>query len=237
MAENTNETKVMSETVQEPTTTKKTRTKEEAKDNTELEELKTQNRLLQEQISAMMKMIANISGGQTETKLTTSLLDEVRVVHLVERDDGLSTHIELTNMTIDFHAFGEERTLDRRQAEELAGRYRRWFDKGIIAFGEGSEDLAKRFALKSVKEYDYMKSDFITKLGTLDVYKLEELYNKLGEGHKKFVIEYFKRKIIEKKPAFNNIHKIEMLNRVSEGAMSDILLDRQRDMLNGVSDK
>lgn len=158
-----------------------------------------------------------------------SLNEEVVLVHLKENAPGLTTHIELSNLTIDMSAFGEERTLDRRQAEELAGKYRKFFDRGVIAFGSGSEHLASKFGLKSVNDYSYVNKDFVKKLGTLSLVELENLYNKLSDGHKKFVIEYFKRKILEKDPNFNDIHKIEMLNRVSNGAMSGTTLDMKRE--------
>lgn len=158
-----------------------------------------------------------------------SLNEEVVLVHLKENAPGLTTHIELSNLTIDMSAFGEERTLDRRQAEELAGKYRKFFDRGVIAFGSGSEHLASKFGLKSISDYSYVNKDFVKKLGTLSLVELENLYNKLSDGHKQFVIEYFKRKILEKDPNFNNIHKIEMLNRVSNGAMSGTTLDMKRE--------
>lgn len=158
-----------------------------------------------------------------------SLNEEVVLVHLKENAPGLTTHIELSNLTIDMSAFGEERTLDRRQAEELAGKYRKFFDRGVIAFGSGSEHLASKFGLKSVNDYSYVNKDFVKKLGTLSLVELENLYNKLSDGHKRFMIEYFKRKILEKDPNFNNVHKIEMLNRVSDGAMSGTTLDMKRE--------
>lgn len=74
-----------------------------------------------------------------------------------------------------------------------------------------------------------MGSDFVKRLGTMDVYELEKIYNKLCDSLRGFILEYFKRKIIEKDPAFNDAHKIEVLNRLSNGAMEDILLDRRRD--------
>ena len=43
------------------------------------------------------------------------------------------------------------------------------------------------------------------------------------------MIEYFKRKILEKDANFNNIHKIELLNRISDGAMSGTTLDMKRE--------
>ena len=116
-----------------------------------------------------------------------------------------------------------------KESEELAGKYRKFFDRGVIAFGSGSEYLASKFGLKSVNDYSYVNKDFVKKLGTLSLVELENLYNKLSDGHKQFVIEYFKRKILEKDPNFNDIHKIEMLNRVSNGAMSGTTLDMKRE--------
>ena len=101
-----------------------------------------------------------------------SLNEEVVLVHLKENAPGLTTHIELSNLTIDMSAFGEERTLDRRQAEELAGKYRKFFDRGVIAFGSGSEHLASKFGLKSVNDYSYVNKDFVKKLGTLSLVEL-----------------------------------------------------------------
>jgi DNA primase catalytic subunit len=54
---------------------------------------------------------------------------------------------------------------------------------------------------------------------------LEEFFLKLGEGHQKFILEYWQRKVIAKDPAFKDIHKIEMLNRVSNGGLRNVILD------------
>ena len=124
--------------------------------------------------------------------------------------------------------FGEERTIDRRQAEELVGGHRRLFERGTIAFGDGNEELAKRLSVKSVSQYKYISRDFLQKLATMSARELEDLYMKLCDGHKAFIIEYFKRKIIEKDPAFMDVGKIDVLNRLSDRAMSDVLLDKDR---------
>lgn len=178
------------------------------------------------QLSEMVKMLTGLlANANTNKQEKNSLLDEVKIVHLVERDSGLSTHIELSNRKIDMHKFGEERTLDRREAEELCGRHRKFFELGIIAFGAGSEEFAKKFGLKSVTQYEYIESGFVERLGRLSPIELEDLYGKLCQGHKAFIIEYFKRKISENDPAFKNAQKIEVLNRLSDGAMSGVLLD------------
>ena len=189
---------------------------------------------LKAQIEMLTKMMAAGMGVQAPSPTpSSSLLEEVKVVHLRECLPGTTTHIHLSNRDLDFSSFGATLTLDRRQAEELAGgTTKKFFDRGIIAFGEGSEELAKTLGVKSIRDYEFMGSDFVKRLGTMNVYELEDIYNKLCDGLRGFIVEYFKRKILEKDPAFNDIHKIEVLNRLSDGAMSDVILDRQRDAAN-----
>ena len=201
----------------------------ENKDNTEIAELKSAVEALKAQNELLMKMLMNNGSNPAPVQAPKSLVEEATLVHLVQLAPGLTTHIELSNTTIDMNAFGEERVLDRRQCEEIAGKYRKFFEKGIIAFGADGEELASRFGLKSVKDYSYINKDFVKQLGGLKLIELENLWNKLGEGHKKFIIEYFKRKIVENDPAFKDIHKVELLNRLSKGAMSGTTLDFQRE--------
>jgi len=178
---------------------------------------------LKAQIEMLTKLIAsNASSTPTQAQFNP-LYERVKIVHLIERAPDLYTDIKLDNASIRMSAFGEERSITYQQAEELAGKCRKLFNRGIIAFGAENSDLAERFGLKSVKDYEFMGSDFVKRLGTMSVYELEDIYNKLCDGHKKFVVEYFKRKIIAGDPAFNEIHKIELLNRLSNGAMSDCL--------------
>ena len=194
---------------------------------------------LKAQIEMLTKMMAAGLGAQAPAPAqSSSLLEEVKVVHLRECLPGTTTHIHLSNRDLDFASFGATLTLDRRQAEELAGgTTKKFFDRGVIAFGEGSEELAKTLGVKSIRDYEFMGSDFVKRLGTMNVYELEDIYNKLCDGLRGFIIEYFKRKILEKDPAFSDIHKIEVLNRLSDGAMSDVILDRQRDAANEIAKK
>lgn len=225
----------MATTTKKSNTTTKKDTKEvttsQVKNSVETEVLQQELTALKAQNEMLMKMFmelktANASTSEaTQSSYRNTLNDTVTLVHLMERASGLTTHIALTNLTIDFVKFGEERTLDRRQAEELAGKYRGYFEKGIMAFGADGEDFARNFGLKSIKDYTYYSKDFVNNLGSLSLVELENLYNKVSIGHKDLIIQYFKRKIVEGDPAFKNIHKVEMLNRISDGAMSNVLLD------------
>ena len=182
------------------------------------------------QMQEFMKvMMANMGNKPAETNsVKDALFRYVTVVHLVERAPGLTTHIELSNgVILDFRTFGEEHTFTVQQAEELASKYRSWFDLGIFAFGADADDLAKRLNLKSVTQYSFAGSDFLTRLPDLDLYQLKELWDKMGQGHREFLIEYFKRKILAKDPAYDDIDKIELLNRLSNGGMESVILDRK----------
>lgn len=182
------------------------------------------------QMQEFMKvMMANMNNKPAETNnVKDALFRYVTVVHLVDRAPGLSTHIELSNgVILDFRTFGEEHTFTVQQAEELASKYRSWFDLGIFAFGADADDLAKRLNLKTVTQYSFAGSDFLSRLPELDLYQLKALWDKMGQGHREFLIEYFKRKILVKDPAFDDIDKIELLNRLSNGGMEGVLLDRK----------
>jgi len=182
------------------------------------------------QMQEFMKvMMANMGNKPVETNsVKDTLFRYVTVVHLVERAPGLTTHIELSNgVILDFRTFGEEHTFTVQQAEELASKYRSWFDLGIFAFGADADDLAKRLNLKSVTQYSFAGSDFLNRLPDLDLYQLKELWDKMGQGHREFLVEYFKRKILAKDPAYDDIDKIELLNRLSNGGMESVILDRK----------
>lgn len=198
----------------------------------EVEKLKKDNEELLKKFVELQQMFAQMQFAQSNVAPQpvekNSLMEEIKLIHLAQRAPGLATHIELSNMTIDMNAFLEERTLDRRQAEEIAGKYRTWFDKGIITFGDGCEDIAKRFALKSLKDYNIQK-DLMERIGRMSVKDLEETYNRLPKAMKASIIETFKRKIMQGDPAFKDSQKIEMLNRISRGAMSGTTLDMNRD--------
>lgn len=187
---------------------------------------------MQEFMKAMMANMGNTQQASSVDAARDALFRYVTVVHLVERAPGLSTHIELSNgVILDFRSFGEQHTFTVQQAEELASRYRSWFEMGIFAFGADADDVAKRLNLKTVNQYSFAGSDFLNVLPSLDLRGLKDLWEKMGSGHREFLIEFFKRKILSKDPAYNDIDKIELLNRLSDGGMESVLLDRKNEVI------
>lgn len=192
---------------------------------------------LQQQNTMLMQMVLELKNNNNNNSTQKEPERNITIVHLRENMSGITTHIELSNLTIDLVKFGEERHLTLAQAEELAGKHRKFFEYGYIAFGPGCEDLATNFGLPTVKSYPYLTKDFMEKLHGMDSAALRDLYPKLSEAHKTFIIEYFKRKVAEGDPVFKNPTKIETLNSLSDGAMENILLDFKRERENAKAGK
>ena len=151
---------------------------------------------------------------------------EVTIVHNREMIGGLSTHIVLTGLTIDFHTLGEERVLSWQQFEECVSKYRKFFEKEIILLASDYEDVAKRYSVPCVKRgnNNVLSRDNLREMGYMDVHKLEKFYLSLTEEDKAFMCSYWLGKCYEKDPNFYDRYKIETLNRLSDAHIFDNLL-------------
>ena len=196
----------------------KTETKPDKKQE-EIDFLRNQNNELQDAMKALKNNMAPSAPRQGYSRD-----DEVVIVHLFDNAPGITTHIDLSNYSIDMAAFGETRTLTVQQFEELVGKYRSWFDRGIIAVGAGSEDYAKRNNLKMASE-SLIDSDFIRKLGTMPMSDVQDIYEKVCDGQKDFIVSYWKRKFIEKVPEFRDLRKLQILNGFTNNSFEYEILE------------
>lgn len=196
------------------------------KENSEIELLKKQLEQQNLQIEMLMKMISNgaLGTAQTQTATTKTRDDEVKIIHLVERGPGLSTFIQLSNLQVVLTKFGEERVLTLQQFEELIGKHRKWFDDGMLSVAAGYEEIARKYGLKTAANYP-IDSEFIAKLGTLNLTDIETMYERLPESGKDFILSYWNRKTLEGDPKFRDLRKLETLNRVSNGAFENLITD------------
>lgn len=212
--------------VEEKATTSKTKTTSKATasmdiTNAEMENLKEQIKQQNAQIALLLQMMQQT---QSNTTNMTSYGQTVKIIHLVQRAPGLTTYIQLSNLVITMSDFGEERTLNLQQFEELIGKYRSWFNTGMISVAAGYEDVASTYGLKTAKDYP-IDSSFIKDLGTMDMQTLEDVFPKLPQSGKDFIVSYWNRKAMAKDPAFCNIRKLETLDRISDGGCQQVLVD------------
>ena len=193
----------------------------------EINFLRNQNAELQDAMKTLMAQFAELKNNISTTTSQSKGYDrndDVTIVHLYDNAPGITTHIDLSNYSIDMAAFGETRTLTVQQFEELVGKYRSWFERGIIAVGAGSEYYARRNNLKMASE-SLVNSDFIRRLGTMPMTEVQDIYEKVCEGQKDFIVSYWKRKFIEKVPEFRDLRKLQILNGFTNDAFKYELVE------------
>lgn len=172
------------------------------------------------QLQAQIEQLKSQSSAPVQEIKTSDpfYTPSVKIIHLVQRDVKLKTLIVLSNITIAMRDFGEERTLTLQQFEELVGKYRRWFDLGIIGVSADCENVAARYGLSTTKNYP-ITSEFLRNIENIDMAKIENAFANLPKAGKQSIIGLWQRKIIEGDPKFKDIRKIEVLNRLSDGAL------------------
>lgn len=193
----------------------------------EINFLRNQNAELQDAMKTLMAQFAELKNNMSTTTSQSKGYDrndDVTIVHLYDNAPGITTHIDLSNYSIDMAAFGETRTLTVQQFEELVGKYRSWFERGIIAVGAGSEYYARRNNLKMASE-SLVNSDFIRRLGTMPMTEVQDIYEKVCDGQKDFIVSYWKRKFIEKVPEFRDLKKLQILNGFTNDAFKYELVE------------
>lgn len=151
---------------------------------------------------------------------------EIVIVHNRELLGGLSTAIQLTGLTINFHTLGEQRVLSWQQFEECVSKYRKWFDKEIILLAPEFADVAERYNVSCLKREGHA---VVTKGDLINIYKksereLEDYMNSLTEADKDFICSYWLGKCYENDAKYRVRSKVELLNRISNKGIFDNLL-------------
>lgn len=220
MAKNVNVTENIEEAVGVTTPAAST---QEAKNNSDTEarikQLEQQNQQLTQQLSMFMAMFQNGNFAMPRAKE-----EKIKIIHLMQTMPGLETTITLSNLVINLSNFGEERSLTLQQFEELVGRYRAWFANGTIAVANGYEDYAETYGVRAVKNFP-INGDFFKNLGSLSITKIEEVFPKLPEACKGSVIALWIRKALEGDPQFRDIRKLETLNRLTDGSLTQMIAE------------
>lgn len=201
-------------------------TKTSSKKNTTKADLEAKIAALEAQLAA--KEVACATDGSVasvEPNVTFSVPStDVTIVYC---SDSLG-FAHISNMDLNFNRYGEEFILSRSQFDEFVGKYRSWFDRGVLAVSYDNLKVAIAKGLRTDKEIglDYAK---LSSLGVMSVADLEKLWDSLSlDSQKESVVSYFKRKFIEGDVNFKVREKIDLLNRLTKGGFK-----REQDELNG----
>lgn len=193
----------------------------------QLELLKAQLALTQKQLEMQMQL------NQTQQQSTTIAPNNITIaapdtnVSIVYLSDSMG-YANISNMELHFNKYGEEFVLSRPQLDELVGKYRSWFDRGILAISSRNVDVAAAKGVRTDAEYA-LKREQLEALGKMNEAQIESLWNSTTEAeHRKSIASYFKRKFIEGDPAYRTRAKVDLMNRLTNGAFS-----REQDELSG----
>lgn len=176
------------------------------------------------------KATDNTSNGDYVSELLKSITNrksdrEVVIIHNQELNGDLTTHLELSNISVDFRQMGEERLLSWQQFEECVSKYRSFFEKKIILLGPGEEELSERYNLPFLftKKYHILTKQEIQSLPTLNPRDLEDLINSLSDEDQVTIFNLWLGKCYTKEPGYYDRSKVEMLNRLSQGAFANLI--------------
>lgn len=162
---------------------------------------------------------------------------EITIIHNRERMGGLSTAIRLNGLSIDFHTLGEQRVLSWQQFEECVSKYKKFFDKRIILVAPEYKDIAERY---NVPVWESSTNNVITRndlahLGDMTIDALEKFYNSLCKEDQAFLCSYWLGKCYEKESKYYDRYKVELLNRLSDGAFATLLTAMNYDFMKDVN--
>lgn len=173
--------------------------------------------------------------AQTQNSQTEALLQylankkserEITIVHNRELIGGLTTHIELTGLIIDFRTLGEKRVLSWQQFEECVSKYRKWFEREIILLDSDNKELAEAYHVPMVKRNSgvVLTRGDLARVGDMDPRQLEDFFNSLTKEDQGFLCSYWLGKCYEKDPKFYNRYKIDTLSRLADNGCFDNII-------------
>ena len=205
--------------------------KEETKTGPTYDELMALVKGLAAEVESLKANRATPANNGNRTDELLSLLanrksdQEVVIVHNCEMNGGLTTHLALSNVTIDFHSVGEERVLSWPQFEECVSKYRTFFDRKVILVSSKYAEIAERFGLPITKDdgsHTLTRQDIVK----MTVDELDKFVSSLDDAGKETVFSYWLGKCYTKEPGFYDRYKMETLNRLSgkQNVFGNILL-------------
>jgi hypothetical protein len=177
---------------------------------------------LEERLAAAKKTDTEVSASNSvqTTVATTAPIINVTMptsdVTLVYLSNSMG-YIKTANTEIHMNVYGEEFTLSKSQFDEVAGKYRRWFERGILAVSYKNMDVAVAKGLPTDVDLALTKEK-LNSVGSMSVNEIENLWNSITLNQKHCLAAHVKRKIIGGDPVYQDRAKIDLFNRLTNGA-------------------
>lgn len=215
------------------TAKKTTNTIEEEVSETVDNSVEQENKALKETLSQyqniitqMQSTIANLQGMMKNSG--PSMSSEVTLVYLSESLGVVS----IDGLTLNCSRYGEQFQVSRIQFDQIVGKYRKWFDDGILAVGDNCVDVAAAKDIKTESEY-VLNAKILNSIGKMSASELSKLWDKLTTPEERnSVVLHVKHKLIEGDPVYKDREKIDLLNRLTNGGFT-----REQIELSGMNTK
>lgn len=179
---------------------------------------------LEAKLKAAEESSSATAAAKTESATYAYPSNEVTLVYLSDSRG----YARISNMELHFNQYGEEFVLSRSQFDELVGKYRSWFNRGVLAVSYKNVDVAAAKGLRTDKEYS-LTFKLLDSIGKMGLSQLEKLWNDTAtQEHRESIVTFVKRKFIEGDPDYRDRSKIDLLNRLTDGGFA-----REQDELSG----
>ena len=122
-----------------------------------------------------------------------------------------------TTFNLRASVYGERFVLSRSQFDELVGKYRSWFNRGVLAVSAKNVDVAAAKDLPTEKDNGLTASD-LRDLGTMKPEQIEKLWNRVTTDNQRMsIVSYFKERYLEGVEGYRDRARIDCLNRLTDG--------------------
>jgi hypothetical protein len=155
----------------------------------------------------------------------------VVLVGLYDFAEGCSNYFKISHREFKFTKLGQRISISFLEFEEVINNHRRLFEQGLLTVSEKDNDIADFFDLPRFDK-NALGIDVFKNIVNLSLKELEDIYNKVCDIHKSLIIAKwirgywdFDSKRMGSDAGYNDHLKIELLNRLSNGAMKIVLDD------------
>ena len=184
----------------------------------EVDILKKENEDLNNKINRLEDLINEmLKKTETNNNVTTIIEPSTYVA------PGLDTTIYVNNAPITFARFGERRTFRFSDMQSIVSQYRDWFARGILTLGDDCSDFADDFGIAVTKMP--VSQDTHKKLASLSNEEFEDIIKNMNSNHRILIAKTWIQRCENKVAGYDNVEKIKILNKYTEGFMSKFLKD------------
>ena len=232
----------MAETTRQNKTVKKTVTKKNDTQNTEvvndkvennslevadllkqIEELKAQLEEQKEKETEQAQTSAPVQQGIGNITYISSQMDRpCTLIHMLECNvPGLETEINVNGVPYTFSRFGEKKIFRFQDMQQIISKYRKWFRYGWLMLGDDCEDLCNDFGLE-VSKFP-MTVEQYRKMESIPIETFERIVNDMNSNQRALLAQTWMNRYNENKKKYNNMEKIKVLDKATNGLMKPFI--------------